>query len=117
MAGSERRRNPRHLCSHLVEIAWRDAEGGARSLKALLEDLSPEGAAVAVEEPLERGVAVEVDAGGFRADAVVRYRIPRENDFRLGLEFTGPCRWSEGEWRPDHLYLPGQPSKKRGSRR
>ena len=63
----ERRREPRHLCSHLLEVA---ANGGRQ--EAVLEDLSPEGAAVAVESAIEAATVVELSAPGFRVRAEVR---------------------------------------------
>ncbi len=100
--GQERRRSARYLCSQLVEITV----GGTRRLTAVLEDLSPEGAAVAVEEPLEAGTTVELSAGHFQAKAQVRYCDARETDYRLGLEFVEGSRWQPSEWEPEHLFLP-----------
>ncbi|HYM11054.1 MAG TPA: PilZ domain-containing protein [Bryobacterales bacterium] len=97
----ERRRSPRYLCSHLVEVAY-----GGRTMPALLEDLSLEGAAVSMEAPIEPGETVELVAPGLRARAQVRYCRPRETDFQLGLEFAEEYRWRPVEWRPDHLLLP-----------
>ena len=113
-SGPERRSNPRHLCSHLVEITARDSGGGERRLTGLLEDLSPEGAAVALEEAVAEGAAVELTAPGFRAAARVRYCETRETDFRLGLEFTAGSQWQPEDWTPDHMFLPPkeEPPKK-----
>ena len=97
----ERRREPRHLCSHLLEVT-------AVSVRqeALLEDLSPEGAAVAVENAIEAGTIVDLSAPDFRARAEVRYCLRREADFRLGLRFTEGFRWRPSVWQPEHLWLP-----------
>jgi hypothetical protein len=97
----ERRRSPRYLCSHLVEVAY-----GGRTTPALLEDLSIEGAAVSMDAPLEPGERIELVAPGRRARAQVRYCRQRETDFQLGLEFADECRWRPAEWQPDHLLLP-----------
>jgi hypothetical protein len=101
----ERRKSPRYLCSHIVEI-WH----GRETTAGLLEDLSAEGAAIAFEAPLERDELVVLVAGGLQAGARVRYCTRRENDYRLGLEFTSGSRWQPHQWRPDHLFLP--PSNK-----
>ena len=97
----ERRRSPRYLCSHIVEISH-----GGRTAAGLLEDLSAEGAAVAVEAAVEASDLVEFRATGLRGRARVRYCRRRENDFVIGLEFANGCRWQPLEWQPDHLFLP-----------
>ncbi len=101
----ERRKSPRYLCSHIIEI-WH----GRETTAALLEDLSTEGAAIAFEAPLDQDELVVLVAPGLRASARVRYCTRRENDYRLGLEFTSGSRWQPQQWRPDHLFLP--PSNK-----
>ena len=98
----ERRREPRHLCSHLLEVT---AASGRQ--QAVLEDLSPEGAAVAVENAVEAATVVELSAPDFHARAEVRYCLQRDGDFRLGLRFTEGFRWQPGVWQPEHLWLPG----------
>jgi hypothetical protein len=97
----ERRREPRHLCSHLLEVATTNERQ-----EALLEDLSPEGAAVAVENAIEAATIVDLSAPDFRARAEVRYCLRREGDFRLGLRFMEGFRWQTGIWQPDHLWMP-----------
>lgn len=96
----ERRRNPRYLCSHLLEVTR-----GNTFLCGLLEDLSAEGASVSVEIPLRDGEIVKLAASGFHAQARVRHCQPRESGFVAGMEFAG-YRWEPRGWRPDHLYLP-----------
>jgi PilZ domain len=98
---AERRRSPRHLCSHLVEISC-----AGQTSTGLLEDLSPEGAGIAVEFQAARDEMIELTAQGLHATGRVRYCNQRETDFRLGLEFTGGYRWSAEDWQPDHLFLP-----------
>ncbi len=99
----ERRREPRHLCSHLLEVI---AASGRQ--EAVLEDLSPEGAAVAlmVEKAIEAATVVELSAPDFHARAEVRYCLPRDGGFRLGLRFMEGFRWQPGVWQPEHLWLP-----------
>ena len=96
----ERRRSPRYLCSHLVELR------AEVELPALLEDLSREGAGIALEAALAPGAEIELVTPGLRASAQVRYCLPRETDFRLGLEFLNGVRWQLDRWQPDHLFLP-----------
>jgi O-methyltransferase/methyltransferase family protein/PilZ domain-containing protein len=98
--GLERRRSPRYLCSHLV-VVLTDV-----SLPGLLEDLSREGAGIALEAPLPIGAEVELLAGDLRTGAQVRYCLARETDFRIGVEFLNGVRWQPDQWQPDHLFLP-----------
>jgi hypothetical protein len=102
-SGLERRRSPRYLCSHLV-VVLTDIR-----LPALLEDLSREGAGVALETPLPVGAEVELLAGDLRARAQVRYCLARDIDFRVGVEFLDGVRWQPDQWQPDHLFLPPPP--------
>ena len=97
---SDRRRNPRYLCSHLVEIVH-----GESKQHGVLEELSAEGAAVSLDTPIGPGEAVEMVAPGWRARARVRYSKRRGKDFQIGLEFAEGCRWSPDVWQPDHLFL------------
>ncbi len=97
----ERRRSPRYLCSHVVEI-----RRGGQVAAALLEDLCLEGAGVAVETWVETGEAMELVAPGLQARARVCYCRPRENDFVVGIHFDEDFRWRPDQWRPDHLFLP-----------
>src|SRR5688572_9813094 len=98
--GLERRRSPRYLCSHLVVVL------ADSPLSGLLEDLSREGAGIALETPLPVGAEVKLLAGDLRARAQVRYSLARENDFRIGVEFLDGVRWRPDQWQPDHLFLP-----------
>ena len=104
--GLERRRSPRYLCSHLVVVLT------DLPLPALLEDLSREGAGIALETPLSVDTEVGLLAGGLKTRAQVRYCLARETDFRVGVEFLDGVRWQPGQWQPDHLFLPspGAPS-------
>lgn len=98
--GLERRRSPRYLCSHLVEVRTQDLG------PAVLEDLSREGAGIAVETPVTPGAELELITPGLRTRAQVRYCLPRETDYRVGVEFLNGVRWQPSLWQPDHLFLP-----------
>jgi hypothetical protein len=97
----ERRRSPRYLCSHLFEISGAGAPG-----MAVLEDLCPEGAGIAADFPASPDDPVTLNFSGLLISSRVRYCYRRENDFRLGLEFTGGYRWRIEHWQPDHFFLP-----------
>ena len=99
----ERRRSPRYLCSHIVAVSFGQRE---QTEEALLEDLCAEGAGLALETPILAGDEVEVAVGNLWVGARVLYCSPRQNGFRLGLEFAGEWRWRPESWRPDHLFLP-----------
>ena len=100
-AQPERRRHRRYLCSHLVEVT---SDGISQT--ALLEDIGPGGAGLALDALLKAGTVVEMCAGGFRVRAEVRYGLRRETDFRAGLEFTEGFEWSREVWTPEHLWRP-----------
>ena len=102
----ERRRSPRHLCSHLVVVRQEVSNSADSTSTAVLEDLSREGAAISLETPLEAGTIIELSAPGLWVRAQVRYCRPREQDFLMGLEFADGFRWEPHLWQPDHLFLP-----------
>ena len=102
----ERRRSPRYLCSQIVEVRRQQPDADPAPATAVLEDLSAEGAGVAVEAPMAVGQSIELVTPGLQAPAKVRYCLARENDFRLGLEFCDGHRWDLGRWQPGHLFLP-----------
>lgn len=103
---TERRRSPRYLCSQIVEIRRSPPEASAQPGAVLLEDLSREGAGLALEAALAPGESIELVTPGLPARARVCYCDRRENDFRAGLEFTDGCPWQPENWQPDHLFLP-----------
>jgi hypothetical protein len=73
---------------------------------AILEEISHDRAAAAVENPCPVGISLVLQAGDFSIPAQVLFRLPRETDFLLELQFAPGFRWDPSQWKPDHLFLP-----------
>lgn len=94
----------RWLCSHLVQLFLDDEPKAGETV--LLEDISAEGAGLAVEAPYPKGLRLTIGAAGFQARAVVADCQRRETDFRLEMLFRDGFRWTPSIWKPDHLFRP-----------
>jgi len=91
----------RLLCADLVRIDW-----NGRTLEGVLEDISPQGACVDVEEPIPPGKVVSIaEPAGQVAlfSGLVTYCVRRDCGYLLGVRFTGPTVWSCGVFKPQHL--------------
>ena len=105
----ERRTEKRLLCADLVRIDW-----NARKLEGVLEDISPQGASVEVEEPIPPGEAVSIaEPSGQLAlfTGVVTYCERRDCGYLVGVRLTGPTAWSCGVFEPQHLTNPDEIGK------
>ena len=110
----ERRRESRFLCADLVRVDWLAGEGpGAilRSAEAVLEDISPQGACVQLEEIVPPGTAISISAVSAAGDpshhvmftGCVSYCVYRDYGYFVGIRFSDETRWSCGVFEPRHL--------------
>ena len=99
------------LCSHLVKLVREDSGGVSETV--LLEEIFPEGAALAAENSYSEGAVVRIETEGFKASAAVEDCTLREDDYRVEVRFLEGLRWSPERWRPDHLYRPPARAKTR----
>jgi hypothetical protein len=100
----ERRAEPRLLCSDLIHLRLAGAERA--DLTANLEDISPSGACVLVEEPLPIGTAVCLVCHQCQFSGQVRYCIHNEIGYFAGIRFDAGQKWSREEYEPAHLLDP-----------
>jgi hypothetical protein len=105
---NERRFDSRFLCADLVQVDWRagyglDGREEFRTVEAVLEDISPLGACVQVEEAIPAGAAVTISAEGKRFLGEVSYCVYRDYGFFAGIRFSEDNRWSSGVFAPQHL--------------
>ncbi|HEY3823725.1 MAG TPA: PilZ domain-containing protein [Bryobacteraceae bacterium] len=103
----ERRFESRFLCADLVRVDW-SAGVNARTLEAVLEDISAVGACVQVEERIRPGteisIAVDRGPGQFtRLSGEVSYCVFRDYGYFVGIRFSGETRWSSRIFEPRHL--------------
>ena len=97
----ERRIEHRLLCADLVRVEW-----NIRSLEGVLEDISPQGACVEVEEPIPQGEAVtisEIEGQSPPYSGWVTYCVHRDSGYFVGIQFSRCNRWSPGIFEPQHL--------------
>ncbi len=102
----DRRVEPRMLCADLVDVHWKDQAGRTRRAVANLEDISLSGACIQVDRPipLNTGVRITYPKGEFMG--LVRYCVFREIGYFLGVEFDSGSRWSQRQYKPQHLLDP-----------
>ncbi|MFN0171758.1 MAG: PilZ domain-containing protein [Bryobacteraceae bacterium] len=99
----EHRRNPRFVFTSPVGMSWQDGQGRYRTSQAKGVDICETGAQVELTEAVEPHSPVTIRSEKHRlsASATVRYCQRRGPRFRIGIEFTGGCRWrTPGETSP-----------------
>jgi|HubBroStandDraft_6_1064221.scaffolds.fasta_scaffold1803328_1 hypothetical protein len=99
----DKRLEGRFLCADLVRLDWLVGEDELRTEQALLEDISPTGACVQLEEPVALGsiVMLTVDTTPFYG--YVCYCTLRDEGYFIGLRFSNDTIWSAGLVTPRHL--------------
>src|SRR5258708_7719397 len=102
----DRRIELRMLCADLVDIQWRDPSGRSRRGVANLEDISLSGACLQVERPVALGSPLEISYPNGGLSGKVKYCVFREIGYFLGVEFEPGTRWSQSEFRPQHMLDP-----------
>jgi len=101
-----RRIEPRMLCADLVDVQWKDQNGRTRRGVANLEDISLSGACLQVDRPLALGTELHITYPNGELSGKVKYCVFREIGYFLGIEFEPGSRWSQREYRPQHLLDP-----------
>lgn len=99
----DKRMEGRFLCADLVKMDWLAGEGNLRSEQALLEDISPLGGSVQLEEPIALGTTVMLTVGTTPFYGHVCYCNWRDDGYFIGLRFSNDTTWSAGLVKPQHL--------------
>lgn len=92
------------LCSHLVSLSI--PRTSADAPVAVLEEISPSGMRLALEERVPEGTTLQISAAKFEVQVVVVECRVRSDDFWLETRFQHDFRWNSDLWTPDHLYQP-----------
>ena len=97
------RNEERNLCADLLKVRWKDSQGRTRREMACLEDISPGGVCLQVQQVIEPGTMVSIlyPKGLFRGE--VKYCIYQETGYFLGVEFSPGYRWTQKIYKPSHL--------------
>ncbi len=102
----DRRIEPRILCADMVDVQWRDKTGKVRKGVANLEDISLSGACLQVDNaiPLQTDLRICYRRGELLGK--VRYCVYRDIGYFLGIEFAPSNRWSQQQFKPQHMLDP-----------
>jgi hypothetical protein len=107
----ERRREPRSMCAHLVQVRIEDA-GSVLEATANLEDISPSGACIQLEAAAREGSDVEIVCAECRLRGKVRYCRFVEIGYDVGIAFDRPGSWEPERFMPRHfLEFPSRKGK------
>jgi hypothetical protein len=89
---------PRTAVMIRVEVSWADSAGNIRSLPARMEDKSPSGACLRVNQPIEVGAKLRVQWRFEQFSGVVKYCRREEWDYIVGIlrDATGSLSPSGG---------------------
>ncbi len=93
----------RNLCAELINIFWADDAGAQQQQLASLEDISPGGACIQVEQPIpiDTPISIMYPDGKYRGR--VRYCIFQHTGYFLGIQFDPGYVWSKDQYMPSHL--------------
>jgi hypothetical protein len=89
-----------------VRVDWLEGEDECRTAEGVLEDISPLGACVQVEEHIAPGTGISISAmavGEARFFGYVSYCVYRDYGFFVGIRLDDETRWSRGDFEPRHL--------------
>ncbi len=99
-----KRSEPRFMCSESVNILVNDGGTLAEGL-ANLEDISPSGACVHLDEAIQVGANIEIVCSTCSFKGTVRNCRYTEAGFDVGMEFAKPKAWNLHRYEPKHLLL------------
>lgn len=102
MKNTQRRLEGRFLCADVVSLTCLEGER-VKTTEAVLEDISPVGACVQVEEAVPLGTEVALTAADKSLFGVVSYCVYRDYGFFVGIHFSDETHWSRRVFEPDHL--------------
>ena len=94
---NERRLESRFLCADLIRVNWNeDSEpaGALKTAEAVLEDISPFGACVQVEESVPLGAPVTFMMGTREYSGDVTYCVFRDYGYFVGIRLRADSQWS-----------------------
>lgn len=94
------------LCADLVDVQWKDKTGRTRRVLANLEDISLSGACLQLDGPIPLHTVVKIAYPRGELVGKVRYCVFREIGYFLGIEFEAGFRWSQRQFRPQHMLDP-----------
>lgn len=97
------RKEDRELCADLVKVEWEPRPASSHEEWAILEDISPSGACLEIEQQIPIGAVVSLEFKSDHCMARVKYCNPDRTKYLLGVEFEQGYRWSRRKFKPEHL--------------
>jgi hypothetical protein len=91
------------MCADMVGVQWTDDGGQAHKCTGLLEDISPHGACLQLDDPLPLGTELDIEYHKGRLAGVVSYCYFCEIGYWVGVQFSPKIKWSPKRYRPRHL--------------
>jgi PilZ domain len=89
----ERRFETRLARAETVDIVGQDAAGQTHRWTALMTDISPSGASLRTQLPIQVGTAISFVYQNQVLNGKVRHCVSRKAQYLLGIEFQPGCRW------------------------
>jgi hypothetical protein len=102
----DRRFEPRLLCADMVDVCWKDKGGRHKKSVANLEDISLTGACLQVEVAIPLETVIRITHAKGELAGIVKYCVFRDIGYFLGIEFEPGSRWSQKQFKPQHLLDP-----------
>jgi hypothetical protein len=97
------RSEDRELCADLVKVQWSPKSGSVCSEWAILEDISPSGVCLEIDQPIAPDTLVSLKFATDHCQARVKYCKFDQINYLVGLQFEQGYRWSRRKFKPDHL--------------
>jgi hypothetical protein len=121
---AQKRSEPRYMCAELVNIRIRHEDQTVQEAIANLEDISPSGACVQLEEAVRVGADIEIVCSTCRFRGKVRNCRYGGSGYDIGVAFDTRGAWDASRYEPAHLlpvetglaYLEAEAKKKTGPR-
>jgi hypothetical protein len=102
---TEKRSEPRYMCSELVNILIRHEGQTVLESIANLEDISRSGACVQLDEAVRPGTDIEIFCSTCRFKGKVRNCRFAGGRYDVGVAFDSPGAWDASRYEPAHLLL------------
>ncbi len=98
-----------YLCSALVRLLPREAGGGKRGLRAVLERIAPATAWLLTERPVGEGSRADLLCGECVLRGTIREcRFDPQLGYSVTLDFDAGSRWSPERFHPEHMTAPSE---------
>jgi hypothetical protein len=91
------------MCAQMVTVVFQGDDGQKRRMTAILEDISPGGACIQLEQPIALDTAISILYPHGRYYGTVRHCESGQTGYFAGVQFSPGYRWSRQRFTPEHL--------------